>query len=617
MFQTLRAKIFGGCLMILVLLSALGVYSIISFRSLSLTSSSALEVNADNSIYTLQMYESLVRMNEGMLKMMGAEFLQGKRTLTEQPAIFKTALQNAHRLGSKTTDNLNPALSEQLTRIELIWQQFEALTPEFIRIAEINPLDGRRFYEQSITPSYQDLKEQVFRLSNENAKTFSLAKERTAKESASSTAAVIIVAIAAVAIGIIASFIIARRTTEPLTKLRNRLSSLREGNLALRLPVTSSDELGDVSYEFNRLTERLQEYEEMNIAQLVQEKQKSETILTSIDDPIYFFDEEMKLRLLNNSAQTVLDVSKVDVLGKELDAVFTKDNIRGGVVKLLESEQPVSQPVIISEYVNDKERYYRLNAIEVRSQDSLIGTLISFTDITHFHELDELKSDFIARVSHEFRTPLTSMKMSLDLLQKEVLGKITAEQKDILETLKHDTDRLAKLIQDLLAITKLESHQPLDIHDASCDVSLTFDSLCLSMKGFYQSKGIEFTATTPKLPTLRIIKSDFESVLQNLLANAAKFTSEGGKVSAQLQYLDNDLMIEVKDNGIGISETDKSRIFEKFVQVKPTNLATPGSIGLGLSIVSEIAKKYGGSVEVESEIAKGSTFTVHCKVEKA
>ena len=126
MFQTLRAKIFGGYLVILVLLSALGVYSIISFRSLSLTSSSALELNADNSIYTLQMYESLVRMNEGLLKMMGAEFLQGKRALTEQPAIFKTALQNAHRLGSKTTDNLNPALSEQLTRIELIWQQPQA-----------------------------------------------------------------------------------------------------------------------------------------------------------------------------------------------------------------------------------------------------------------------------------------------------------------------------------------------------------------------------------------------------------------------------------------------------------------------------------------------------------
>ncbi len=616
MFQTLRAKIFGGYLVILVLLSALGVYSIISFRSLSLTSSSALEVNADNSIYTLQMYESLVRMNEGMLKMMGAEFLQGKRTLTEQPAIFKTALQNAHRLGSKTTDNLNPALSEQLTRIELIWQQFEALTPEFIRIAEINPLDGRRFYEQSVTPSYEDLKEQVFRLSSENAKTFSLAKERTAKESASSTAAVIIVAIAAVAIGIIASFIIARRTTEPLTKLRSRLSSLREGNLALRLPVTSSDELGDVSYEFNRLTERLQEYEEMNISQLVQEKQKSETILASIDDPIYFFDEAMTLQLLNTSGAILLGVVKDDALGKSVDSVFVKDNLRAGVNKLL-GDNESSQPTIVSEVVSGKERHYRVHSIQVTSREAVIGTLISFTDITHFQELDELKSDFIARVSHEFRTPLTSMKMSLDLLQKEVLGKITAEQKDILETLKHDTDRLAKLIKDLLAITKLESHQPLDIHDASCDVSLTFDTLCLSMRGFYRLKSIEFTAIAPKLPPLRIIKSDFESVLQNLLANAAKFTGEGGKVSAQLRYLDNNLIIEVKDNGIGISEADKARIFEKFVQVKPTNLATPGSIGLGLSIVSEIAKKYGGSVHLESEVGKGSTFTVHCKVETA
>lgn len=614
MFQTLRAKIFGGYLVILVLLSALGVYSIISFRSLSLTSSSALELNADNSIYTLQMYESLVRMNEGMLKMMGAEFLQGKRTLNEQPAIFKTALQNAHRIASKTTNDLNPAISEQLTRIEMLWQQFEALTPEFIRIAEVNPLDARKFYERSITPSYEDLKEKVFTLSNENAKTFTLAKERTAEESASSTTAVIFVAITAVGIGIVVSYILANRTTEPLTKIRNRLSSLREGNLSLRLPVTSSDELGEVSYEFNRLTERLQEYEEMNIAQLVQEKQKSETILTSIDDPIYFFDEAMTLRLLNTSGAVLLGVVKDDVLSKSFDSVFSKDNLRIGVNKLFSDNESL-QPTIVSELVSGKERHYRVHSIQVTSQEAVIGTLISFTDITHFQELDELKSDFIARVSHEFRTPLTSMKMSLDLLQKEVLGKVTPEQKDILETLKHDTDRLAKLIQDLLAITKLESKRIPDTQDASCDVHAAFVSLCQSMKSIFVSKGIEFAYHSEVVPTLRILKSDLESLLQNLLANAAKFTDEDGRVTAELSYKDNTLRVSVADTGIGIALTDKERIFEKFVQVKPTNLATPGSIGLGLSIVSEIAKKYSGRVDLESEIGKGSTFTVECKVD--
>jgi signal transduction histidine kinase len=208
------------------------------------------------------------------------------------------------------------------------------------------------------------------------------------------------------------------------------------------------------------------------------------------------------------------------------------------------------------------------------------------------------------------------MKMSLDLLQKEVLGKVTAEQKDILETLKNDTDRLAKLIQDLLAITKLEAKRTLETHDASCDVNATFISLCQSMNSIFVSKGIEFTFNSHMIPMLRILKSDLESVLQNLLGNAAKFTGESGKVIAELRYTENVLTLSVSDTGIGVAESDKERIFEKFVQVKPTNLATPGSIGLGLSIVSEIAKKYGGNVEVQSEIGKGSTFTVHCKVDK-
>jgi two-component system, NtrC family, sensor histidine kinase KinB len=615
MLQTLRAKIFGGYLVILALLAGLGVYSIISFRSISLTGSTALELNAENSINTLQMYESLVRMNEGMLKMMGAEFLQGKRALTEQPAIFKTALQNAHRSSANTATELNPALTEQLTRIELLWQQHEALIPEFIRIAESNPLDARRFYEQSITPSYQDIKDRVFTLSNENAKTLALAKQRTSKESSSSTAAVILVAITAVGIGIVVSYILARRTTEPLAKLRSRLSSLREGNLSLRLPVTSSDELGDVSYEFNRLTERLQAYEEMNVSQLVQEKQKSETILASINDPIYFFDETLSLRLVNQAGLALLDLRESDVLGRSLE-VFRIESVRVGLEKLF-SDIEQNQPIIVSAVVNGKERFYRIQSIQVVSSDTTIGTLISFSDITHFQELDELKSDFIARVSHEFRTPLTSMKMSLDLLQREVLGKVSSEQKDILETLKNDTDRLAKLIQDLLAITKLESKKSLDLSDISCDVTASFTSLCQSMKGIFESKGISLSIDTAKVPLLRILKSDFESVVQNLLGNASKFTPDGGIVKVSLTYDGIMLKVKVVDSGIGIADSDKARVFEKFVQVKPTNLATPGSLGLGLTIVSEIARKYNGKVELESEVGKGSTFTVYLQAEKA
>jgi signal transduction histidine kinase len=135
------------------------------------------------------------------------------------------------------------------------------------------------------------------------------------------------------------------------------------------------------------------------------------------------------------------------------------------------------------------------------------------------------------------------------------------------------------------------------------------------MKSIFASKGIEFTYHSDAIPTLRILKSDLESLLQNLLGNAAKFTSEGGRVVSELSYKENILTVSVADTGIGIAPSDKERIFEKFVQVKPTNLATPGSIGLGLSIVSEIAKKYNGTVEVESEVGKGSTFTVQCKVE--
>jgi PAS domain S-box-containing protein len=625
MFRTLRSKIFGGYLLVLLLLAGVGTYSIFSFGSLVRTSSSGLELNAQSTILNLEMYESLVRINEGMLKMLGAEFLQGKRALTEQPAIFTSALQNAHRMAGSTLSELQPKISELLTKVEIVWQKYDALLPEFIRIAEANPLEARHFYEGSIMPVYSELKELSFALSQQNSAAFKIAQEKTSRDSASSTVAVLIVTILALALGLLGSYIIANTTTSPLRELSNNLKSLRRGNLRARLPVRGADEIGEVSFEFNRLTERLEQYEEMNINELLAEKQKSESIISSTLDPLYLFDEEEKLLLLNESGQSLLQKSTAGLIGRNMANVFTDELLLSAVERAMkeakrETHDDVSVPSIVPYVLSGKKQYYRITAIPITNAGTRIGTLVSLNDITHFKELDELKSDFIARVSHEFRTPLTSMKMSLDLLGKEITGSINPEQRDLVQTLKSDTDRLGKLISDLLAVTRLESDGfaggGLKVE---CVVSSALTELLRSMKNLFMEKGVKLTSEIAAIPKLRVLKSDLESLAQNLLSNALKFTPQGGEVSLSAGYDRNakELILSVRDTGIGIAPEDRERIFERFVQVKPTNISSPGSIGLGLAIVSEIAKKYGGRASVASEIGKGSSFTVIMTLEEA
>lgn len=496
MFTTLRAKLFGGYLAILLLVAALGAYAIFSFRSLSSITTSGLDLNAQSTLANVRMYESLVKMNEGILKTLGAEALQGKKLLSEQPSIFYAELRNAQRTVASALPSVRARISEILTKVELSWQQFEALLPEFLRKADINPFEARAFYERALIPVYNQLKTLTSSLFEENVTAFQAARQTTSDETSSATVAIITVTLLALGLGFVASYIIARRTTKPLQDISKNLKELQAGNLSARLPVMTADELGDVSFEFNRMTERLQ---------------------------------------------------------------------------------------------------------------------AAFSDITHFKELDIMKSDFIAKVSHEFRTPLTSMKMALDLLDRESVGALNNDQHDLVLTSKKDTDRLDKLIRDLLVISRLEAraaHETKGVTNASdC-----LDELLRSIQILYREKNVSLQVHRDDIGDVPIVKSDFESVLQNLLSNALKFTPNGGNVNISMKQEDHALVIVVSDSGIGIRPIDKERIFEKFVQVKPTDSSTPGSVGLGLAIVSEIAKKHDGSVYVQSEVGEGSTFTVKLRI---
>jgi signal transduction histidine kinase len=257
-------------------------------------------------------------------------------------------------------------------------------------------------------------------------------------------------------------------------------------------------------------------------------------------------------------------------------------------------------------------------AEQAPSSSPLVGVLVLFTDITHFKEIDAMKSDFIAKVSHEFRTPLTSMTMSLDILANELVGGLNREQHDIIDTSKQDARRLSKLIRDLLTLSRLEStKEQAESLDEEFDIHETIDQLVRSMTPLYHERKVRLEATGLVEGRLRMSREHFTSIVSNLLSNALKYTPAGGTVAVSTAWdeVRQEVTLRVRDTGVGIAPEDQRRIFEKFVQLKHRDSSTPGSVGLGLAIVREVAARYNGTVELESAPGQGSTFTVTLRVQ--
>ena len=258
----------------------------------------------------------------------------------------------------------------------------------------------------------------------------------------------------------------------------------------------------------------------------------------------------------------------------------------------------------------------RIAALPLATTSAVSGVVAVFSDITHFKELDRLKSDFLAKVSHEFRTPLSSIIMSLDILREGLVGPINAEQLDLLNASKDDTRRLSKLISDLLELSRMEAKMR---HRSSVllDLEGLIDAVLKPHRLPAKEKGVELLESVqPGIPPLWAEPEEMRWLFNNLISNALRHTDAGGRIAIAARVEAGYLTVTVDDTGHGIPLDSLGLIFEKFHQVGSPSVATPGSVGLGLAIAKDVVESYGGRISVASELHKGSCFTVRIPMDR-
>ena len=602
---SLRYKIGLSYFVIVVIGLATSAFAIYNFSNLRDTFSLMLHDN----------YES-VRAAQNMFKALGGqENAQLSMLIQDNDAYFQFSTNRSNFLGwleKAKQGSLNDREKVVLDRITQDSYRYTQLTDSLYHLLQMNrqTIAATEFRTRLIIPVARSLKDGCFEYLEINQDAMTLTEEKLNQLASDATITVITISIVAVFLSFFTSVRFTRSIILPAEKLTRSVRKISSGQLNQKIDVNTDDEIGELSREFNKMTERLRTYEQMNIQQLIAEKKKSETIVASIADPVIVTDENGVLVLMNQAAAAVFDVRGADWQGKPVRDVVVNQSwaemLELGGTKRIEQEH---RDPLFAFTRNDLKLYFRpRQATIVDEYGNIQGVVTLLQDVTRFKDLDRMKSEFIATVSHELRTPLTSLSMGIDILSQEVVGSINQRQKDLLVAAKDDSERLRKLVKELLDLSKLESGK-YELKKELVDFRRLVADAVRPLRLPFEEKQIQLEFNIQEhLPALSADPHQLTWVITNLLSNALRYTDTGGKVQLTAKEENQGLLITVADTGHGIPQENLETVFDKFVQVKSSTETTPGSVGLGLAIAREVVEAHGGRIWVESQMGVGSTF---------
>jgi PAS domain S-box-containing protein len=330
-------------------------------------------------------------------------------------------------------------------------------------------------------------------------------------------------------------------------------------------------------------------------------RQRLEAILTSTPDPVLVTDQNDNLLLTNPAAQQAFGLYDEAITGKHISEVITHEE----VLALLRSAENHRQS---SELIIDDGKTYMATASTIRVENKRVGRVCVLRDVSSFKQLDALKSEFVSTVSHDLRSPLALVQGYTSMLQ--MVGELNDQQTSYLKKIIFETEKITHLVTNLLDLGRIEVGVGLQLEKKPVDDVIYRVVAALQMQADQKRVNLHTEISQTNLPYVEADQALLQQALNNLVANAIKYTESGGEVTISLETSDEQVAYNVKDTGIGISPADQQHLFEKFYRVSNKGGPEEEGSGLGLAIVKSIAEKHGGLVHLESQLGVGSTFSL-------
>ena len=379
----------------------------------------------------------------------------------------------------------------------------------------------------------------------------------------------------------------------PIKELTESIKQIANKNYSERVHFRHKNEFGDLAKSFNTMAEKLQEYHNSNLYKLSFEKKRLETLINNMHDPIIGLDNQGVILFINDEALKIMGLKQDEVIGKAAETLaLTNDLMHSLIVDKSDNAKEDTMKI----YADAKESYFEKEIVNItikptgEDQTIDIGNVIILRNITVFKELDFAKTNFIATVSHELKTPISSIKMSLQLLENEITGAINEEQKHLVDSIKDDSERLLKITGELLELSQVETGNiQLNIEKSNPYEIVHYATEAVKMQA--EQKQIDVVVEADE--SLPSIKADSEKtawVLINFLTNAIRYSSEKSTITVKLKADRHQVLFTVVDKGKGIDIRYRSKVFDKYFQI-------PGShktgTGLGLAISKEFIEAQG------------------------
>ena len=594
--MTLRTKLLASPAPLAVVLVLLGVASVKTLRSLGESPELILKDNYRSVLATERMIDVV-----GRLQQVALEQAAGRPPPVPAAELRKQFDQELEVQEHNITESGEEAATATLRDS---WQRY--LTG-FESVQALPQPERLGAYFERLEPLAGEVRSSTRAILDLNQDAMARKSDRARRAAERSVDLVVFATLAALALGLVSSLALTARLLRPLGVLSQTVRRIAEGDLEARARVEGKDEIAALSQEFNAMADRLSEYRRSSLGELLQAQQAAQAAIDSLPDPVLVLDAAGAILNLNGAAEQMLRLGSgatLESLDPDLRPVVerVRQHVLGGRGPYL--PRGFDEAVRIS--TPDGSRHLLPRATPLYSEESgIVGATIVLQDVTRLMRFDELKNDLVATVAHEFRTPLTSLRMAIHLCAEEVVGPLTEKQADLIGAARDECERLQGIVDDLLDLSRIQAGR-MELRVDRIGAGALLSAAAEALRKPAEDAGLSLQVEEPESEV--VVRADPERVglvLSNLIANAVRHTPRGGTITIRALDAGAVERFEVSDTGEGIPPEHQGRVFEKFYRVPG---GRSGGVGLGLYIAREIVQAHGGDMGVVSTPGRGSTF---------
>jgi signal transduction histidine kinase len=583
--MTLNRRLCLGIAPVLLIFLAVGIYAI----------DVILRENYRSVVASQNMKEAAERMDSGLLLTLGGEEERGKGLFQEYVPVFE---KNSEIESQNIT---LPGEGDLENRVRQLHAAYMASAARFFALAPSDPA-RRTLYFDHLLPTFTEVTNTANQILEINQQNMVEANNEARRQSRAASRYLMGTLVSGFVVAAGVMYALARSIVLPVQSLTESAQELGEGNLDQHVPVQSRDEVGKLAEAFNKMAARLRAYRQSTTEQILQAQQTTESALRAFPDPILVFSPEKKIELQNAAAVRFLEQIGGDIASLGALSSCIDQSLKGSA-----DFQPTSFDKAIALNLDGSEKFFLPRVLAMRNEmGHPVGVVVALQDVTRFRVADDVKTDLIATVSHELKTPLTSIQLAVYLLLDEKVGALTPKQTGLLIAARNNSDRLFEMIEELLDLARFEGGAAL-IDKKPVSSQQLIEGVADRERELVTSRGLELKVeASPNLPRVEVSRPRINQVFENFISNAVKYSPSGSVITLTAKREDaKNIRFAVKDEGTGVPEELRRRIFDKFFRASESG---DEGAGLGLSIAREIVLAHGGNIGVESEKGKGSEF---------